>query len=96
MNSQPTMGPRALRRVVVVGWDAETWLQFGATHMCVLPCRSPVNVEIGSANNRRADLNDCIARILNLRVGNSLEANVTFAVPAKCLHADASIRCEEN
>src|SRR4026209_461827 len=37
-----------------------------------------VAVQVGSADRGRCDSNDRIARMLDLRVGNGLESNVTF------------------
>jgi hypothetical protein len=38
-------------------------------------------MKIGTTDGTGGDLDDCISRMLNLGIGNRIDANVAFAVP---------------
>jgi hypothetical protein len=45
-------------------------------------------VQVGAADRARRHFDDRVARILDLRVGNGVAADVLLAVPAECFHGD--------
>jgi hypothetical protein len=46
-----------------------------------------VQMKVGPADAARGDADDCIRRLLELRVGDALHANVPPTVPDKCSHS---------
>ena len=57
---------------------------FVPENVAALHCRhiAVEKVQIGIANAAARDFDDRVARILNLRVGDVIDADITFAVPA--------------
>src|SRR5205807_1829231 len=47
---------------------------------------APVDVQVGPADRARRDLDGVIARMLDLRFGNLIAADIAFAVPRQSLH----------
>ena len=45
-----------------------------------------VEMEVGPADSARRDPDDGVGRLLDLRVGNRVDANVALAVPSDCSH----------
>jgi len=43
-------------------------------------------MQVGAADGARADLNNGIARMLDLRIRNCVDENVAMTVPAQCAH----------
>ena len=43
-------------------------------------------MKVGTADRAGRDLNDCVARMLNLGIRYSVNAHIPFTVPAKCSH----------
>jgi hypothetical protein len=48
-------------------------------------------MKVGTTDRTSSDLDDRISRMLNLGVGNGVDANVTFAVPTECAHGQSPI-----
>ena len=49
-------------------------------------------VEVGAADGRRGHLDDDVGRLLDLRVGMGVDANVALAVPGKSFHGERGER----
>ena len=45
-------------------------------------------MEIGAANGAGRDLDDRIPRMLNLRVGDRIDADIALSVPTECAHSN--------
>ena len=45
-------------------------------------------MEVRSADRGRGDLDNRVCWFLNLRIGNRINADVVFAVPAECSHSN--------
>ena len=43
-------------------------------------------MQVGAADRAGRNLDDCVARMLNLGIRNGVDADVAFSVPTKCAH----------
>src|SRR4051812_9738327 len=59
---------------------------FERWHICV------VEMEVRTADRSASDLDDGIARIQDFRIGNGINTDVFFSIPAECFHATTSSR----
>ena len=48
-------------------------------------------MQVRAADSAAGYLDDCIPGMLDLGIGNRIDANVTFSVPAKCAHIEISV-----
>ena len=52
-------------------------------------------VQVGAADRAGGDPDDRVAGVLDLRIRNSVDADVTLPVPTKCTHGPSSLLAEE-
>src|ERR1700748_3621061 len=52
-----------------------------------------VKMEVRAANRGRGDLDYRVRRLLDLGIGNRINSNIVFAMPAKSFHEKSSSSC---
>ncbi len=58
---------------------------------CHEGAESFVQVEIGPANVRRGHLDDGVRRLFDLRIGDGIDADLSFALPRDCAHWEPNL-----